>query len=212
LEILASVRDAVGLPVVTEVLDTADVDLVASYADMLQIGARNMQNFALLRVVGAVGKPVLLKRGPSATIDEWLLAAEHVACAGTLDIVLCERGVRTFESAVRNTLDVSAIPVVQQRSHLPVIVDPSHASGHCDLVVPLSRAAIAVGADGLIVDVHPNPEAALCDGSQALTGAGLGELAAAVRSLPPMLGRTPVAARTALPERAGSRAVDVVLR
>jgi 3-deoxy-7-phosphoheptulonate synthase len=141
--------------------------------------------------VGQASKPVLLKRGMQATIEEWLMAAEYVAQRGNLDIVLCERGIRTFEDATRNTLDISAIPVVQAVSHLPVIVDPSHASGRRDLVVPLSRAAIAVGADGVIVDVHPDPESALCDGPQALSGADLDALAAAVRVLPPLLGRTP---------------------
>jgi 3-deoxy-7-phosphoheptulonate synthase len=189
LRILAEVRDATGLPVVTEVVDAHDVELVASYADMLQIGTRNMQNFALLQAVGQAGKPVMLKRGMQATVEEWLMAAEYVAQRGNLDIVLCERGIRTFETATRNTLDLSAVPVVQQLSHLPVVVDPSHASGRRDLVVPLSRAAIAVGADALIVDVHPDPETALCDGPQALDGADLRALAVAVRQLPPLVGR-----------------------
>src|SRR5271166_3141650 len=147
LKILAEVRQATGLPVVTEVVDPADVDLVASYADMLQVGTRNMQNFPLLQAVGGVGKPVMLKRGMNATIEEWLMAAEYIAQRGNLDIVLCERGIRTFEKATRNTLDISAVPVAQRLSHLPVIVDPSHSGGRRDLVVPLSRAAIAVGAD-----------------------------------------------------------------
>src|SRR5690348_6608851 len=189
LKILAEVREATGLPVVTEVVDPGDVDLVASYADMLQVGTRNMQNFPLLQAVGGVGKPVLLKRGMTATIEEWLMAAEYIAQRGNLDIVLCERGIRTFEPSTRNTLDISAVPVVQATSHLPVIVDPSHASGRKDLVVPLSRAGIAVGADGVIVDVHPDPENALCDGPQALLGTELRELASAVRILPPALGR-----------------------
>jgi 3-deoxy-7-phosphoheptulonate synthase len=183
------VGEAVGLPVVTEVVDAADVDEVAEYADMLQVGTRNMQNFGLLQAVGRTGKPVLLKRGMQATIDEWLMAAEYIAQRGTLDIVLCERGIRTFETATRNTLDISAVPVAQAASHLPVIVDPSHASGRRDLIVPLSRAAIAVGADGIIVDVHPSPEDALCDGPQALVGHELRELAQAVRTLPALLGR-----------------------
>jgi 3-deoxy-7-phosphoheptulonate synthase len=191
LEILSEVSRAVGLPTVTEVLAIEDLDLVAGHTDMLQIGARNMQNFALLRAVGSLGKPVLLKRGLSATIDEWLLAAEHVAHAGTLDIVLCERGIRTFETATRNTLDISAVPVAQRLSHLPVIVDPSHSGGRRDLVVPLARAAIAAGADGLIVDVHPDPTAALCDGAQALDGTDVHDLAVAVRTLPPLFGRAP---------------------
>ncbi len=173
LKILAEVRAETGLPVVTEVLDPGDVDLVASYADMLQIGTRNMQNIALLRVVGAVGKPVLLKRGMGATVQEWLMAAEHIAQRGNLNIVLCERGIRTFETSTRYTLDISAVPIAQALSHLPVIVDPSHASGRRDLVMPLTRAAIAAGADGVLVDIHPDPAQALCDGNQALTGQDL---------------------------------------
>lgn len=189
LAILAEVREATGLPVVTEVVDAGDVPLVASYADMLQVGTRNMSNFSLLQAVGESGRPVLLKRGMTATIEEWLMAAEYVAQRGSLDIVLCERGVRTFETAYRNTLDVSAVPVVQALSHLPVMVDPSHSGGRRDLVIPLSRAAIAVGADGILVDVHPHPEEALCDGPQALVDADLRTLAATVRQLPPVLGR-----------------------
>jgi 3-deoxy-7-phosphoheptulonate synthase len=189
LEILADVRAATGLPVVTEVVDVRDVEVVAEHADMLQVGTRNMANFGLLQAVGQAGKPVLLKRGMTATIEEWLMAAEYIAQRGNLNVVLCERGIRTFEPATRNTLDISAVPIVQATSHLPVIVDPSHASGRKDLVVPLSRAAIAVGADGVIVDVHPSPETALCDGPQALNGPELRELAQAVRRLPQLLGR-----------------------
>jgi 3-deoxy-7-phosphoheptulonate synthase len=189
LRILADVRSETGLPVVTEVIDPAGVDTVARYADMLQVGARNMQNFALLQAVGSAGRPVLLKRGLSATIEEWLSAAEYIAQRGNLDIVLCERGIRTFETATRNTLDISAVPVVQRLSHLPVIVDPSHSGGRRDLVLPLTRAAIAVGADGIIVDVHPEPERALCDGDQALTETDLRELADVVTGMPPMMGR-----------------------
>src|SRR6059058_990793 len=191
LQILAEVRTEVGLPIVTEVVDAHDVDTVASYADMLQIGTRNMQNFGLLQAVGRAGKPVMLKRGMNATIEEWLMAAEYVAQRGNLDIVLCERGIRTFETATRNTLDISAVPVVHSLSHLPIVVDPSHSGGRRDLVVPLSRAAIGVGADGIIVDVHPDPGTALCDGPQALVTSDLEELAAAVRDLSPLLGRTP---------------------
>ena len=176
-------------PVVTEVVDARDVAVVAEYADMLQIGTRNMANFGLLQAVGESGKPVLLKRGMTATIEEWLMAAEYIAQRGNLDVVLCERGIRTFEPATRNTLDISAVPVIQAKSHLPIIVDPSHAAGLKELVVPLSRAAIAVGADGIIVDVHPNPEQALCDGPQALLGNDLRTLAQAVRQLPPAVGR-----------------------
>ena len=155
LEILAETREATGLPVVTEVVDAADVPVVAEHADMLQVGTRNMQNFALLQAVGAAGKPVLLKRGLTATYDEWLMAAEYIAQRGNLAVVLCERGVRSFEPALRNMLDVSAVPVVQSLSHLPVVVDPSHSGGKKELVVPLARAGLAAGADGLIVDVHP---------------------------------------------------------
>jgi 3-deoxy-7-phosphoheptulonate synthase len=196
LEILAEVRELTGLPVVTEVVDARDVAVVAEHADMLQVGTRNMANFGLLQAVGDAGKPVLLKRGMTATIEEWLMAAEYIAQRGNLDVVLCERGIRTFEPSTRNTLDISAVPVVQARSHLPVIVDPSHAAGVKELVVPLSRAAIAVGADGIIVDVHPNPEEALCDGPQALLGGDLRALAHAVRTLPAAIGRV---AASALP-------------
>jgi 3-deoxy-7-phosphoheptulonate synthase len=189
LEILADVGMATGLPVVTEVVDARDVAVVAEHADMLQVGTRNMANVGLLQAVGTCGKPVLLKRGMNATLQEWLMAAEYVAQRGNLDIVLCERGIRTFETAYRNTLDISAVPAVQATSHLPVVVDPSHASGRKDLVVPLARAAIAVGADGVLVDVHPHPEDALCDGPQALDGSELRELANAVRRLPPAVGR-----------------------
>ena len=189
LKILASVRERTGMPVVTEVVDARDVAVVAEHADMLQIGTRNMANFGLLQAVGESGKPVLLKRGMTATIEEWLMAAEYIAQRGNLDIVLCERGIRTFEQATRNTLDISAVPVVQATSHLPIIVDPSHAGGRRDLVVPLSRAAVAVGADGVIVDVHPDPENALCDGPQAVLGNDLRALAQAMRQLPPAVGR-----------------------
>ncbi|HUR14362.1 MAG TPA: 3-deoxy-7-phosphoheptulonate synthase [Mycobacteriales bacterium] len=189
LQILADVREATGLPVVTEVVDAADVPLVAQWADMLQVGTRNMQNFALLQAVGSAGKPVMLKRGMTATYEEWLMAAEYVAQRGNLDIVLCERGIRTFETATRNTLDIAAVPMVHALSHLPVVVDPSHSGGKRDLVVPLTRAAIAAGADAVIVDVHPDPQAALCDGPQALYGEDLEQLAAACRDLPPVVGR-----------------------
>jgi 3-deoxy-7-phosphoheptulonate synthase len=191
LRILSEVRAETGLPIVTEVVDPHDVDLVASYADMLQVGTRNMQNFALLQAVGEVGLPVMIKRGMSATIEEWLMAAEYVARRGNLDIVLCERGIRTFETSTRNTLDISAVPLAHGLSHLPVIVDPSHSGGRRDLVLPLARAAIAAGADGVIVDVHPHPESALCDGPQALVDGDLRALAQAVRLFPPLLGRVP---------------------
>jgi 3-deoxy-7-phosphoheptulonate synthase len=196
LRILADVRAQTGLPVVTEVVDVSDVELVASYADMLQVGTRNAQNFSLLQAVGEAGKPVMLKRGMSSTIEEWLMAAEYIAQRGNLDVVLCERGIRTFEKATRNTLDISAVAVTHDLAHLPVVVDPSHSGGRRDLVVPLSRAAMAVGADGIIVDVHPHPDTALCDGPQALVDGDLRDLAAAVRAFPPLLGRKP-----ALPTR-----------
>jgi 3-deoxy-7-phosphoheptulonate synthase len=196
LKILADVRCETGLPVVTEVVAASDVDLVASYADMLQVGTRNMQNFPLLQAVGGCGRPVMLKRGMSSTIEEWLMAAEYIAQQGNLDIVLCERGIRTFENATRNTLDISAVPVVQRLSHLPVIVDPSHSGGRRDLVLPLSRAAIAVGADGIIVDVHPHPESALCDGPQALIESDLRELASIATHLSPLVGRVVTPAPT----------------
>ena len=190
LRILAEVRAETGLPIVTEVVDPLDVALVAETADMLQVGTRNMQNFALLQAVGSSGRPVMLKRGMTATYEEWLMAAEYVAQRGNLDIVLCERGVRTFETATRNTLDISAVPMIHSLSHLPVVVDPSHSGGKRELVVPLTRAAIAAGADAVIVDVHPDPTAALCDGPQALYGELLAELAEACRVLPPVVGKT----------------------
>jgi 3-deoxy-7-phosphoheptulonate synthase len=168
LDILHGVARDLDRPFVTEVVTPADVDVVAAKADMLQIGARNMQNFQLLKEVGMAGKPVLLKRGLTATIDEWIMAAEYIAHTGNLQVVLCERGIRTYEPSTRNTLDVSAVPVAQSLTHLPVIVDPSHSGGKRELVLPLIRAGIAVGADGVIVDVHNRPETALCDGPQAL--------------------------------------------
>ncbi|MEU6040969.1 3-deoxy-7-phosphoheptulonate synthase [Actinomadura sp. NPDC047616] len=189
LRILADVRAETGMPVVTEVVSAHDVDTVAAYADMLQIGTRNMQNFPLLQAVGAAGRPVLLKRGMSATIEEWLMAAEYIAQRGNLDIVLCERGIRTFEKSTRNTLDISAVPVAQWLSHLPVVVDPSHSGGRRELVLPLSRAAIVAGADGLIVDVHPHPETALCDGPQAIVTEDLPVLADTLTGLAAFMGR-----------------------
>ena len=168
LKLLEQVRLRTSMPVVTEVVNPADVDLVESYADMLQIGARNAQNFALLKKVGQSRKPVLLKRGMMTTIEELLMSAEYILSAGNPNVILCERGIRTFETATRNTLDLSAVPVLKGLTHLPVIVDPSHAAGHWKLVIPLSRAAVAVGADGLIVEVHPQPEMAVSDGLQSL--------------------------------------------
>lgn len=168
LEILAEARERTGLPIVTEVMDVRQLDDVVEVADVIQIGARNMQNFDLLKEIGRTGTAVLLKRGLSATIEEWLLSAEYIAHGGNDRILLCERGIRTFETAYRSTLDIGAVPVVKQLSGLPVIVDPSHAAGKRDLILPMARAAVVAGADGLIVEVHPNPETALCDGPQAL--------------------------------------------
>ncbi|SFQ96604.1 3-deoxy-7-phosphoheptulonate synthase [Desulfoscipio geothermicus] len=169
LKLLAEAREQTGLAIVTEVMDPRTLDVVARYADILQIGARNMQNFFLLREVARAGKPVLLKRGSSATIEEWLLAAEYILAEGNRDVILCERGIRTFEEYTRNTLDLTAVSVVKHLSHLPVIVDPSHAIGKWRFVEPMARAAVAAGADGLLVEVHPKPAEALCDGPQSLT-------------------------------------------
>jgi len=168
LKILREAREITGLPVVTEVMSTEDVDLICEYADMLQVGARNMQNFALLRRLATIKKPVLLKRGPSATVKEWLLAAEYLLSGGNDQVALCERGIKTFETATRNTFDLSAVALAKELSHLPVVADPSHGTGKQSLIGPVSRAAIAVGADALIVEVHPCPERALSDGPQSL--------------------------------------------
>ncbi|HEY7280052.1 MAG TPA: 3-deoxy-7-phosphoheptulonate synthase [Actinomycetota bacterium] len=189
LEILAECRAETGLPVVTEVVDAADVEHVAEVADALQIGTRNMQNFALLKEVGRVHKPVLLKRGLSATVEEWLMAAEYVAQQGNSEIVMCERGIRTFETATRNTLDLAGMVAAQIETHLPVIVDPSHATGRHDLVAPMARAALAAGADGVMIDVHPNPSEALCDGPQALTPDEVAILGKELAALADALGR-----------------------
>lgn len=169
LQILAQVRDQFGLNIVTEAMDERGVDLVVKYGDCIQIGARNMQNFSLLKYVGKTRKPVLLKRGLSATLDELLLAAEYIMAEGNYDVILCERGIRTFGTHARNTMDLSIVPAIQNVSHLPVIVDPSHGTGRNYMVNPMARACVAVGADGLIIEVHSNPEQALCDGAQALT-------------------------------------------
>ncbi|MGH7756049.1 MAG: 3-deoxy-7-phosphoheptulonate synthase, partial [Vulcanimicrobiaceae bacterium] len=169
LKYLRAAADAHGLGVVTEVLDVRDVEIVARYADMLQIGARNMQNFGLLRAVGELRKPVLLKRGISATIEEWLMAAEYVFVGGNHDVVLCERGIRSYDSATRNLLDISAVPVLHHLTHLPIIVDPSHGTGIRSLVTPMALAGVAAGADGLLIEVHPNPAVAFSDGPQSLT-------------------------------------------
>jgi 3-deoxy-7-phosphoheptulonate synthase len=183
LRILADIREAYGLKIVTEALDEAGVDLVERYGDMIQIGARNMQNFSLLRRAGKAKLPVLLKRGLSATLDEWLLAAEYVMAEGNYQIVLCERGIRTFAQHTRNTMDLAAIPAVRRISHLPVIVDPSHGTGKNFMVTPLARAGVAVGADGLIVEVHDQPEHALSDGAQALTLEQYEQMVSEVRSI-----------------------------
>ena len=168
LKLLAKARDLTGLPFVTEVIDPESVELVASYADMLQIGARNSQNFALLKKVGQINKPVLLKRGMSMTIQEFLMSAEYIMSEGNQSVILCERGIRTFENATRNTLDLSAIPVLKSKTHLPIVIDPSHATGNYRYIAPMSYAAVAAGADGLIIEVHPDPERASSDGPQSL--------------------------------------------
>ena len=189
LKMLAAAREATGLPVVTEVLDTRDVEVVAEYADVLQVGTRNMQNFLLLKEIGSIRKPVLLKRGMSSTIEEWLMAAEYIAKEGNHDVILCERGIRTFETATRNTLDISAVPVVKGLTRLPVFIDPSHATGRRDLVEPLTRAALAVGADGVMVEVHPNPAEALCDGPQSLNMEEFASLMRGLREICAAFGR-----------------------
>lgn len=183
LKILSEVRDRYGLNIVTEAMDEAGVDLVERYGDCIQIGARNMQNFSLLKYVGQAGKPVLLKRGLSATLDELLLAAEYIMAEGNYDVILCERGIRSFGSHARNTLDLSIVPAIHKITHLPVIVDPSHGTGRNYLVDPLARAGVAVGADGLIIEVHPCPEEALCDGAQALVPQQYLELVEQVRAI-----------------------------
>lgn len=183
LEILAKVRETTGMPVVTEVMDYENFDLVEEYADVIQIGARNMQNYSLLKRAGKAKRPVLLKRGMAATIDEWLMAAEYILEGGNSQVILCERGVRTFVHHSRNTLDLSAVPFVRNESHLPVIVDPSHAAGRRDQVIPLSQAAVAVGADGLMVEVHHAPEEALSDGAQSLYPEQFEKLSSQVRSI-----------------------------
>ncbi len=192
LKILAEVRDTYGLRIVTEALDESGVDMVERYADVIQIGARSMQNFTLLRRVGRSRLPVLLKRGLSATLDEWLLAAEYIMSEGNYNVVLCERGIRTFSLHTRNTLDLAAIPAVRRISHLPVIVDPSHGTGRNYMVIPLARAGVAVGADGLIVEVHDQPEQALSDGAQALTPVQFEQLVAEVRAIHEVIVPAPV--------------------
>ncbi|HXZ78632.1 MAG TPA: 3-deoxy-7-phosphoheptulonate synthase [Terriglobales bacterium] len=180
LKLLDEVRREVGLPVVTEVMSTEDVDIICEHADMLQVGARNMQNFALLRRLATTNKPILLKRGPSATIKEWLLAAEYLLSGGNSQVVLCERGIKTFETETRNTIDLAAIALARELSHLPVVADPSHGTGRPSLISPVSRAALALGADGIIVEVHPCPERALSDGPQSLDFEGFRKLMASL--------------------------------
>ncbi|MBN1483881.1 MAG: 3-deoxy-7-phosphoheptulonate synthase [Chloroflexia bacterium] len=189
LEILAEAREQTGLPIVTEVMESQAVSLVAQYADILQIGARNMQNYALLHAVGEAHQPVLLKRGMMSTIEELLMAAEYILSHGNDRVILCERGIRTFERYTRNTLDLSAVPLLKQLSHLPVVVDPSHATGRWDLVAPLSLAAVAAGADGLIIEVHPHPEQALSDGAQSLRPEHFEELMRKLEAVARAMGR-----------------------
>lgn len=176
LDILNEAHRITGLPVVTEVMDTRDVETVAKYADVLQVGSRNMQNFALLKEVGRSKRPILLKRGLAATIEEWLMAAEYIMAEGNSQVIMCERGIRTFETHTRNTLDISAIPAIKHLSHLPIIVDPSHAAGKWEMVAPLAKASIAAGAHGLLIEVHPCPDDAMCDGGQSLTTRNFSDL------------------------------------
>jgi 3-deoxy-7-phosphoheptulonate synthase len=190
LRLLDRARDITGLPIVTEVVDVRHVVMVSNYADMLQIGARNMQNFLLLREVGMQSKPVMLKRGLSSTLEELLMAAEYIVRGGNKNVVLCERGIRTFETATRNTLDLSAVPLVKKYSHLPIIVDPSHATGKREAIPALSRGALAVGADGVMIEIHPDPQAALCDGPQSLGLEEFRTLMDELRAVAPPLGRT----------------------
>ncbi|MDR1546021.1 MAG: 3-deoxy-7-phosphoheptulonate synthase [Deltaproteobacteria bacterium] len=189
LKMLAKARELTGLGIVTEVMDSTDVDLVESYADILQVGARNSQNFSLLKRLGKSRKPVLLKRGLMNTVEEFLCSAEYLLAGGNERVILCERGIRTFETSTRNTLDLSSVLAIKERSHLPVIVDPSHASGKASYVAPLSRAALAVGADGLMIEVHCSPETALCDGDESLKPEQFRELMSSLAELAPCFGR-----------------------
>jgi 3-deoxy-7-phosphoheptulonate synthase len=190
LEIMSDVRKEFGLGIITEAIDHESLDLVEEYADVIQIGARNMQNFSLLKRAGRAKKPVLLKRGMSATLDEFLMAAEYLMSEGNYAVILCERGVRTFSDFTRNTLDLAVVPAVQKRSHLPIVVDPSHGTGRRNKVLPLSRAAVAVGADGLLVEVHHDPDRALSDGPQSILPAEFEQLIREVRQIAAVLGRT----------------------
>ena len=183
LKLLEKARDETGLPIVTEVLDTRDVSWVCEYADVLQIGARNMQNFSLLKEVGKMNKPILLKRGMNSTINEWLNCAEYILSEGNPNVILCERGIRTFEKYTRNTLDLSAVPAIKELTHLPIIIDPTHSTGRVNLIGPMSLAAVAAGADGIIVEVHHKPEEALCDADQALTPAIFADIMGRLRPL-----------------------------
>ncbi|MFA6989874.1 MAG: 3-deoxy-7-phosphoheptulonate synthase [Candidatus Gastranaerophilaceae bacterium] len=189
LKIIRKVADKYGMIVTSEVMEIAQIPLFLKYADILQVGARNMQNFNLLRELGLVNKPVMIKRGLSATVEEWLMSAEYIMAGGNRNVILCERGIRTFEKATRNTLDISAIPVVKKLSHLPVIVDPSHGTGLRDKVVPMSRAAIAAGADGLMIEVHYEPNKAICDGAQSLFPHQYAELVEQLKIIAPVVGK-----------------------
>jgi 3-deoxy-7-phosphoheptulonate synthase len=189
LQILLAAKRETGLPIVTEVISPDLVPLVSEYADILQIGARNMQNYALLEAVGKIRKPVLLKRGMMSTVEELLMAAEYVLSNGNQQVILCERGIRTFERATRNTLDISAVPVIKRNSHLPIVVDPSHAAGHTAFVAPLALAAVAAGADGIIVEVHPCPETAWCDGVQSLSAEMFDDMMKGIRAIASAVGR-----------------------
>jgi 3-deoxy-7-phosphoheptulonate synthase len=199
LRLLRDAANAENLKLVTEVMDLSQIEVIDKYADVFQVGARNMQNFTLLRELGHTRKPVLLKRGISATIEEWLLSAEYVLSGGNNDVILCERGIRTFETATRNTFDISAIPVVKKLSHLPVIADPSHGAGRRDMVAPMARAAVAAGVDGLIIEVHCDPDHALSDGAQSMFPSQFDRLMAELRIIAPAIGRSiclePVARR-----------------
>jgi len=198
---MREVADELGLAIVSEVMDLRTIDMMLKYVDCLQVGARNMQNFDLLKELGRVRRPVLLKRGMSATIEEWLLSAEYLLAGGNQQVILCERGIRTFENATRNTLDISAIPVVKKRSHLPILVDPSHGTGRRDKVIPMARAAIAAGADGLLIEVHDNPEKALSDGAQSLYPHQFETLMGELRVIAPVVGRSLPMARIPAAER-----------
>ena len=190
LRLLRDAGNAEGMAVITEVMDLSQIPLIEKYTDIFQVGARNMQNYTLLRELGHAQKPVMVKRGISATIEEWLLSAEYILSGGNLDVILCERGIRTFETATRNTFDISAIPVVKKLSHLPIVADPSHGAGRRDMVVPMARAAVAAGADGLIIEVHCDPDHALSDGAQSMFPVQFDRLMAELRIIAPAIGRS----------------------